>query len=102
MNVSSKNAGLYSKYKGIYDETPWFRVENELLKDPAWERHWSAAVQVPWIYNPVHHIFFSYDDPHSIRLKAGFARRKHLLGTMFWVLGEDDEQNSLLRALYRQ
>jgi GH18 family chitinase len=32
-------------------------------------------------------------------IKAAFARREHLRGTMFWVFGEDDSGQSLLRAL---
>jgi chitinase len=97
--VSAKNAGLYSKFKAIFPETPWSTVRSRFLTDPAWQRHWSKTAQAPWIYNARKHVFFSYDDPRSMAIKAAFVRREHLRGAMFWVLGEDDAQESLLRAL---
>ncbi len=99
--VSSKNGGLYSKYKGGFDETPWSVVKSKFLTDPAWQKHWSTTAQAPWIYNTRTHVFFSYDDPRSIAIKAAFARREHLRGVMFWVLGEDDAEGSLLHALHQ-
>jgi chitinase len=97
--VSSQGAGLYSKYKAVYAETPWKTVRARLLTDPDWVRHWSATAQAPWLYNARRHIFFSYDDPISLGIKADFARREQLRGVMIWVLGEDDSENGLLHAL---
>jgi len=97
--VSPQNAGLYSKYTGGYAETPWKTIRSQFLTSPEWARHWSATAQAPWLYNDRRHIFFTYDDPISIGLKADFARREHLRGMMIWVLGEDDPGNCLLHAL---
>jgi chitinase len=97
--VSSQDAGLYSKYAAVYPETPWKTVRAQFLTDPDWVRHWSATAQAPWLYNARQHIFFSYDDPISLGIKADFARREQLRGVMIWVLGEDDPGNGLLRAL---
>jgi chitinase len=97
--VAAKNAGLYSKYGGGFPETPWNVVKRQFLNDPAWQKHWSTTAQAPWIYNEHTHVFFSYDDPRSMAIKAAFVRSKHLRGAMFWVFGEDDSQQSLLRAL---
>lgn len=99
--VSPDNAGLYSKYQGGFPETPWKTVRSKLLTSPDWVRYWSATAQAPWLYNSQQHIFFTYDDPQSLAIKADFARREHLRGIMIWVLGEDDVQNSLLNALVR-
>lgn len=99
--VSPKNAGLYSKFRGIFPETPWSIVKTRFLTDPSWQKHWSATAQAPWLYNPRKHIFFSYDDPRSMTIKAQFVRREHLRGAMFWVFGQDDPQQSLLHALQR-
>ena len=44
-------------------------------------------------------MFFSYDDPESMAIKADFARLERLRGVVAWVLGEDDDENSLLDAL---
>ena len=97
--VSSQGAGLYSKYAGGYAETPWKTIRSQFLTSPDWVRHWSATAQVPWLYNDSQHVFFTYDDPISLGIKADFARREHLGGMMIWVLGEDDPGNCLLNAL---
>ncbi|MGH8201969.1 MAG: glycoside hydrolase family 18 protein [Steroidobacteraceae bacterium] len=97
--VAAQDDGLYSKYAGIYAETPWKTVRAQFLTDPDWVRHWSATAQAPWLYNARQHIFFSYDDPLSLGIKADFARRERLRGVMIWVLGEDDPRNALLNAL---
>ena len=97
--VSEQNAGLYSKYAGVYPETPWKTIESRMLTSPQWVRRWSATAEAPWLYNARRHIFFTYDDPQSLSIKAAFVRHEHLRGVMIWVLGEDDARNSLLRAL---
>lgn len=97
--VSGHDAGLYSKYTGGYPETPWKTIEARMLTSPEWVRHWSATAEAPWLYNAQRHIFFTYDDPQSLAIKATFVRHEHLRGVMIWVLGEDDARNSLLRAL---
>ena len=97
--VSPQDDGLYSKYTSVYEETAWKTIRTQFLTSPDWVRHWSAAAQAPWLYNAKQHIFFSYDDPTSLGIKADFARRQQLRGLMIWVLGEDDPGNSLLNAL---
>ena len=97
--VSGRNAGLYSRYARGYPETPWKTIESRMLTSPQWVRHWSATAEAPWLYNAQRHIFFTYDDPQSLSIKAAFVRHQHLRGVMIWVLGEDDARNSLLRAL---
>ncbi len=97
--VGARNAGLYSKYTGVYPETPWKTIESRMLTSPQWVRRWSATAEAPWLYNARRHIFFTYDDPQSLSIKAAFVRQEHLRGVMIWVLGEDDARNSLLRAL---
>jgi chitinase len=97
--VSPRNAGLYSKYGGIFPETPWKTIESRFLTSSDWVRHWSPTAQAPWLYNASQHTFLSYDDPVSLGIKADFARREHLRGVMIWVLGEDDPGNCLLNAL---
>jgi chitinase len=97
--VSAQHAGLYSKYTTTYPETPWKTIESQFLSSHDWVRHWSPTAQAPWIYNTGQHIFFTYDDPRSLGIKADFARRARLRGVMIWVLGEDDPGNHLLNAL---
>jgi chitinase len=97
--VSAQDDGRYSRYKDGFPETPWKTVSTQFLTSPDWVRHWSGSAQAPWLYNASRHIFFTYDDPRSLAIKADFARREHLRGAMIWVLGEDDPGNCLLNAL---
>jgi chitinase len=97
--ISPQDGGLYSKYTSGFPETPWKTISSQILTSTEWVRHWSATAQAPWLYNASQHIFFTYDDPRSLGIKADFARREHLRGVMIWVLGEDDPGNRLLNAL---
>ncbi|HET7176990.1 MAG TPA: glycoside hydrolase family 18 protein [Gammaproteobacteria bacterium] len=97
--VSPQDAGLYSKYQGGFDETPWKTVRTQFLTDKAWARHWSMSAGAPWLYNPGKRVFFSYDDPQSMGIKASFIVSRGLKGAVIWELGEDDPQASLLDAL---
>ena len=99
IGVSSADAGRYSKYTGGFPETPWKTVKSQFLASPDWVRHWSVTAEAPWLYNANRHVFFTYDDPLSLGIKARFVRQQHLRGAMIWVLGEDDRENSLLDAL---
>lgn len=98
--VSREKDGLYSTFQKDYPETPYSVVQAKLLKDSSWQKHWSVSAAAPWIYNDRTRTFFSYDDPRSIAIKASFVKHAHLRGAMFWVLGEDDADGSLLRALW--
>lgn len=97
--VSPQDAGLYSRYQGGFEETPWRTVRAQFLTGKAWVRHWSDSAQVPWLYNADKSVFFSYDDPESVGLKAGFIATRHLKGAVIWELGEDDPKDSLLDVL---
>lgn len=97
--VSARNAGLFSAYSSAGFGPSWRGIEARFLSDPAWQRYWSAAAEVPWMYDARTHAFLSYDDPESIAVKANFARAAGLRGVMMWQLGSDDAQWSLLRAL---
>lgn len=93
------HAGLYSKYAGGYDETPWKTVSQKFMPDPDWQHHWSDTAEAPWLYDSKTRVFFSYDDPRSMGIKAAFIRDHKLKGAMVWELGQDDAENSLLDAL---
>lgn len=97
--VSSQGAGLYSRYQGGFDETPWKTVRSQFLTDNAWVRHWSQSANAPWLFNAGKGVFFSYDDPKSMGIKASFIAAQRLKGAVIWELGEDDPRDSLLDAL---
>lgn len=61
-------------------------------------RFWNAAAKAPYLYNPATQVWISYEDPMSLREKAGYVKAQHLRGAMFWELSADDG-HQLLRAL---
>jgi chitinase len=63
------------------------------------KRYWDDRAKAPWLYDEKAGLVISYDDPQSLRLKAAYARDKHLGGLMAWELSEDDERSTLLKAL---
>ncbi len=69
--VSPYNAGLYSKFGGIFPETPWNVVKTRFLTDAHWQKHWSATAQAPWLYNTQTHVFFSLRRPALTGGKGG-------------------------------
>jgi chitinase len=71
-----------------------------LVEGSGYSRYWEDEAMVPWIYNPLTGIMISYDDPQSLSLKADYVKAMNLGGIMIWQLGADDEQGSLLDALY--
>ncbi|HWE36082.1 MAG TPA: glycoside hydrolase family 18 protein, partial [Isosphaeraceae bacterium] len=67
-------------------------------KLPGASRHWSAKAKAPYLFDPARKIFFGYDDPESLRLKAEYAREHNLGGLMIWELSQDDREGTLIRS----
>ena len=55
--------------------------------------------EVPWVFDPTTGIMISYEDPQSLRLKAGYAMEQGLAGVMIWELSADDRRHTLLESL---
>ncbi|MBC3920758.1 glycoside hydrolase family 18 protein [Undibacterium sp. CY18W] len=73
----------------------------KLLASPlGYKSYFGADTKVPWIYNADKKIFISYDNEESFAYKVTYLKKYGLAGAMFWHLGQDDEQGSLLRSLY--
>jgi chitinase len=54
-----------------------------------------------WIYDPATQVFWGYDDPVAMAVKAGYVRLGGLGGVMFWELSGDSADGALVRALHR-
>lgn len=76
-------------------------IRNMLAADLGYVRYFSEDSKVPWLYHPQQHIFVSYEDAESLRYKVAYLRQYHLAGVMFWHLGQDDTQATLLRTLHQ-
>ena len=72
-------------------------IKNDYLSNPEYLKSFHAESLVPWLYNG--RTFISYDDSHSIALKAEYIREKNLGGAMIWELSQDSE-GQLLNSLY--
>jgi len=75
------------------------RLAAEVVGREGFSRRWDAIAQAPFLWNGDRRIFISYDDPESMRLKAGYVRAKGLGGVMFWQYAEDPS-GALLDALH--
>jgi len=60
----------------------------------------NSEMRALWIFNPKAGVFWSFDDPYSLSVKMDYVKQKGLGGVMFWELSGDDENSSLLKAIY--
>ncbi len=68
--------------------------------DWGYEQHFDDLTKAVWLHHPERGIFVSYDSPMSLRYKTDYIKSEGLGGVMFWHLGQDDAQFSLLNTLH--
>lgn len=79
-----------------------FAQIKELIRgDFGYKRHFNELTRSPWLFNAKHGLFITYDDEEAIASKAKYIKEQKLAGAMFWHLGQDDSEGTLLRALHR-
>lgn len=69
-----------------------------LRRGEDYRRYRNAAARVPFMYSATGRVWISYEDPQSLREKAGFIKQQGLRGAMFWELSADGE-GELLNTL---
>ena len=92
--VGGKDHGLYQPGKAVPNaQTGYGNIAANMLNatkpEQGFVRYWDAASKVPYLYNASTHVFISYDDPQSMRLKCQYALDHHLAGMMFWSYSAD-------------
>ena len=92
--------GLYQLYDSTFGVDSWNQVKT-MLADPSWHEYWNADAQSPWLYNASQQKFASFEDPHSIGIRADYARCAGLRGDFMWEIAEDDSTHSMLDAMAR-
>ncbi len=101
--VPDVNRGLYQKpvrwAHGSWGEGR--ESYRELKKLRGFQLFRDAETQALWIFNPTAGVFWSYDDPSSLLVKMAYVKRTGLGGVTFWELSGDDEDSSLVKAIYR-
>ena len=102
--VPPENNGLYQPNTGAFiGWAAYHNIREQYENKNGYTRYWDEIAEAPYLYNPTDSIFFSYDDPVSVRLKTAYAQEKNLGGIMFWQLGNDTKgKNSLVDAIYAQ
>lgn len=99
--VDSVSDGLYRIGRFMYGVG--FRDFPRLLStDSGFVYHWDPVAQAPYMYNRQRHLFVTFDDTTSIRLKTRYAIDRHLGGVMFWELANDAYSDGLLDAIYEE
>ncbi|KAH7090884.1 glycoside hydrolase [Auriculariales sp. MPI-PUGE-AT-0066] len=53
------------------------------------KRGWDSCSTTPFLYNTSQSTFVSFDDPSSLRAKAGYAKTKGMGGTFTWSIDQD-------------
>ncbi len=99
-NVNPVAEGLYQPGTAVEKmNLTYGRLAAEVVGRDGFARRWDATAHAPFLWNGDRRIFISYDDPESMRLKAGYVRAKGLGGVMFWQYAEDPS-GALLDALH--
>ena len=96
--VAAQDHGLYQPGEGV--EGSNYNLLTGLLQH-GYTRTWDETAKAPWLYNAAEQIFWSYDDPQSLALKAQYVKHHRLGGVMFWEITGDDAQGTLVDTLYR-
>lgn len=96
-SVNDYNDGLYQPYYGA-NSIPYNVIASYYLHYPGFTRFFHPESKVPWLFNGS--IFISYDDPESIRFKAGYIKSNNLGGAMVWELPEDPDRELLNSLAY--
>lgn len=97
--------GLYQPASGVPTGTRdagllYYRDLQQLIDSDSYTRFFDSETQVPWLYNATTRIAVSYEDQQSIGSKTQFVRTQGLGGVMVWELSYDDDQHTLLNAVY--
>ncbi len=93
--VNDANDGLFQRGKGVHDDKPYHYIRalaafSSVHRDP--------HTQAPWLFDG--QIFWTYEDPVSIRYKVSYAAHQRLAGIMIWELSGDTEDAELLRVAH--
>ncbi|HEX7157542.1 MAG TPA: glycosyl hydrolase family 18 protein [Edaphobacter sp.] len=94
--VADDDNGLFQEGQSIRGDRPYSYIASLISSSTVYRDPDSAA---PWLFDG--DSFWTYEDPVSIRRKAGYALERELGGLMVWELSEDDSSAVLLRAAWQ-
>jgi chitinase len=87
--VADVNHGLMQHGKAIpHAFAPYHLIAKEMIGH-GYVRYWDESAQAPYLYNADEHIFVTYDDPESLKLKCRYVLDEKLGGIMYWEHSSD-------------
>lgn len=95
-SVVNANKGLYQIYSGG-SSLSYANIATNYINASGYVRYFHSESMVPWLFNGS--TFISYEDEHSMGLKAQYIKNKGLGGAMIWELSQDPNR-ILLNSLY--
>ena len=102
--TSSTNGGLGSDSKnGKYSTIPYSSISRMFLSKlgNGVTYYWDDTCKAPYLYDSDNKYFVTYENEQSISEKTKYMRNNELAGVMIWELGEDDEDNTLMKAVVK-
>jgi len=96
--------GLYESATGIptgtrSNGTLFYRDIEPLLESENYTKFFDEQTKTPWMYNADRRVAVSYENPRSIQHKVSYVERFGLGGIMINEIGQDDERQTLTRAI---
>lgn len=84
--VQDVKHGLFQVGKAIPGAyAPYSAIEANMLGEgQGFIRYWDDAAKAPYLYDASKHIFVSYEDTESLKLKCAYVLEHKLGGVMFW------------------
>lgn len=68
---------------------------------PNLKEYYDSTNKASYGYDAAAGVLVSYDNTQAIADKTAYIKAKGMGGAMFWVLGGDDDQNTLLSAIHK-
>jgi chitinase len=93
--VTPAHRGLHQRYERYEGDHSYAELKDRYIERDGFVRYWDERAQAPFLWNEGTRTFITYDDPQSIRVKAGYVRDNRLGGMMFWELSQDSDDRLL-------
>jgi len=90
-DVPDNNHGLFQPGKTVAGVDAQYSAIVANMLGQGFTRYWDDAAKAPYLYSAEKHIFVSYEDPESLRLKCDYVRSRKLGGVMFWEYSGDPD-----------
>ncbi len=87
--VKLEDNGLYQPYQNYAGEHSYSALTSSFVNKQGFKRLWDDAAKAPYLWNADSATFITYDDPESLKEKAGFVKSHHLGGIMYWEHNHD-------------